>query len=91
MVAVLQTPIVSCEDERVFSSAAHIYTPYRQSLKHTTGAAILMARLNPRLARSEIKAERFVEAMLGTTPWQDGLDANISSTITVEDSRSKWD
>ena len=90
MVAVLQTPIVSCEDERVFSSAAHIYTPYRQSLHHTTGAAILMARLNPKLARGEIKAELFLKALLETTAWQEGLDASSSSAVVVRGCRSKW-
>lgn len=73
MVAVLQIPLVSCEDERVFSSAAHIYTPYRQRLKATAGAAILMARINPKLKQKELEAELFVEGMLGSDVWSEGF------------------
>ena len=73
MVAVLQIPLVSCEDERVFSPAAHIYTPYRQSLKATAGAAILMARINPKLKQKEKEAELFVDGMLGSDAWSEGF------------------
>lgn len=62
-VALLQCPLSSAEDERVFSSAGNIFAPLRQRLGPDIGAAMLVVRLYARLVRSGRKDASFVEKM----------------------------
>ena len=62
-VALLQCPLSSAEDERVFSSAGNIFAPLRQRLGADIGAAMLVVRLYARLVRNGRKDASFVEKM----------------------------
>ena len=63
VVALLQVPLSSAEDERVFSSAANIFTALRQRLRPQIGADMLVVRLYEKLTESGKVDDEFVSRM----------------------------